>query len=46
MFSILVATDSHLGYEESNPVIGDDSFVTFEEILIKAVEQDVRYLQF
>lgn len=40
-FNILVATDIHLGYEETDPNIGEDSFVTFEEILIKANERDV-----
>lgn len=42
-FKILVATDCHLGYEESDPNIGDDSFKTFEEILIKATEHEVSY---
>ncbi|RKP22236.1 Metallo-dependent phosphatase-like protein [Syncephalis pseudoplumigaleata] len=31
--SILVATDNHLGYLEKDPVRGQDSFQTFEEIL-------------
>lgn len=31
--SILVATDNHLGYLEKDPVRGEDSFQTFEEIL-------------
>lgn len=44
VFSFLIATDCHLGYEETNHIIGDDSFVTFEEILLKAVEQDVRQI--
>ncbi|KAL6065853.1 Double-strand break repair protein [Balamuthia mandrillaris] len=29
----LVATDNHLGYAEKDPIRGDDSFNTFEEIL-------------
>lgn len=41
VFSFLIATDCHLGYEENNQIIGNDSFVTFEEILIKAVDQNV-----
>ncbi|KAK6644631.1 hypothetical protein RUM43_000899 [Polyplax serrata] len=41
VFSFLIATDCHLGYEESNHIIGDDSFITFEEILLKAVQHDV-----
>ena len=32
-FSILISTDNHLGYKEFDPVIGDDSFRTFEEVL-------------
>ena len=30
---ILIATDNHLGYEERDPIRGEDSFRTFEEIL-------------
>lgn len=41
VFYILVATDCHLGYEENDPIIGDDSFIAFEEILIKAVDNNV-----
>merc|ERR1740128_759585 len=33
VFNILIATDIHLGYNEKHPTRGDDSFVTFEEIL-------------
>ena len=40
-FKILVATDCHLGYEEGDPTVGEDSFKTFEEILIKASENEV-----
>lgn len=36
MFRILIATDNHLGFMERDPVRGNDSFVTFEEILQKA----------
>lgn len=39
-FSILVATDSHLGYLEKDPVRGDDSFKAFEEILKLAAESE------
>ncbi|XP_039955004.1 double-strand break repair protein MRE11 [Bactrocera tryoni] len=41
---ILVATDNHLGYAEKNAVRGDDSFVTFEEILQLAVQEDVDFI--
>ncbi|KAI1321068.1 Double-strand break repair protein mre11a [Mortierella claussenii] len=40
-FSILVATDNHLGYLEKDPVRGDDSFVAFEEILSLAAQAEV-----
>lgn len=30
---VLLATDNHLGYAEKDPVRGDDSFRTFQEIL-------------
>lgn len=38
---ILIATDNHLGYQECDPIIGDDSFVAFEEILDLAVKNKV-----
>ncbi|KAJ9462329.1 Double-strand break repair protein mus-23 [Diplonema papillatum] len=40
----LVATDNHLGAYEKTPVRRDDSFVTFEEILEKAVEHKVDFV--
>ncbi|KAG0293188.1 Double-strand break repair protein mre11a, partial [Dissophora globulifera] len=40
-FSILVATDNHLGYLEKDPVRKDDSFAAFEEILALAAESEV-----
>ncbi|KAF2076751.1 hypothetical protein CYY_001940 [Polysphondylium violaceum] len=38
---ILVATDNHLGYLEKDPIRGDDSFNSFEEILNYAVQLKV-----
>jgi DNA repair exonuclease SbcCD nuclease subunit len=35
-FRIMVATDHHLGYKESDPVTGCDSFDSFEECLLQA----------
>lgn len=32
-FKILIVTDTHLGYKGEDPVRGNDSFRTFEEIL-------------
>jgi double-strand break repair protein MRE11 len=38
---ILIATDNHLGYNEKDPVRGNDSFDAFEEILKYARDLDV-----
>lgn len=38
---ILIATDNHLGYLEKDPVRGNDSFITFEEILQQAKKLQV-----
>ncbi|XP_069495368.1 double-strand break repair protein MRE11 isoform X2 [Ambystoma mexicanum] len=43
-FNILVATDIHLGYMEKDAVRGNDSFVTFDEILRLAQEHEVDFL--
>lgn len=37
---ILIASDVHLGHQESDPVRGEDSFVAFEEVLSLAAERD------
>lgn len=39
--SLLIATDNHLGYAEKDPIRGNDSFDTFEEILRLAQEHQV-----
>lgn len=40
IFKILIATDNHIGYLERDPIRGQDSFQTFEEILqIAELEQ-------
>ncbi len=38
---IMLATDNHVGYMERDPVRGQDSIRTFEEILQLAVQHDV-----
>lgn len=38
---ILVTTDNHVGYMENDPVVGDDSWKTFHEILSIAKANDV-----
>uniref|UniRef100_A0A1Y1N0S8 Mre11 DNA-binding domain-containing protein n=1 Tax=Photinus pyralis TaxID=7054 RepID=A0A1Y1N0S8_PHOPY len=43
-FKILVATDIHLGFAEKNAIRGQDSFVTFEEILQLASKNKVDFL--
>ena len=37
---ILIATDNHLGYQEKDPIRGNDSFEAFEEILKLARERE------
>ena len=41
MFRMLVSSDIHLGYAEKDPVKGDDSFKSFDELLRIGVEQEV-----
>ncbi|KFO29213.1 Double-strand break repair protein MRE11A, partial [Fukomys damarensis] len=41
-FKILVATDIHLGFMEKDAVRGNDTFVTLDEILRLAQENEVR----
>ncbi|OAV94569.1 hypothetical protein PTTG_03792 [Puccinia triticina 1-1 BBBD Race 1] len=41
---ILVATDNHIGYAESDPIRGQDSINTFREILQLAVDHEVDML--
>ncbi|KAG0151051.1 hypothetical protein CROQUDRAFT_598967 [Cronartium quercuum f. sp. fusiforme G11] len=41
---ILVATDNHIGYAESDPIRGQDSINTFREILQLAIDHDVDML--
>lgn len=38
---ILVATDSHVGFEERDPIRKDDSWKSFHEVMCLAKEQDV-----
>ena len=38
---IMLATDNHIGYLERDPIRGQDSINTFEEILKLAVKHDV-----
>ncbi|XP_072258772.1 double-strand break repair protein MRE11 [Pyxicephalus adspersus] len=45
-FKILVATDIHLGYMEKDAIRGNDSFVTFDEILRLARDNEVDFLLF
>lgn len=44
LLKILVATDNHLGYAEKDNVRGNDSFITFEEILQNAVQNEVDFI--
>jgi len=36
-----VATDSHVGYAERDPIRGDDSWQSFDEVMRIAKERDV-----
>ncbi|GIY60226.1 double-strand break repair protein MRE11 [Caerostris extrusa] len=44
VLKILLATDCHLGYLESDAIRGSDSIVTFEEILKIAVDKEVDFI--
>ncbi|KAG5678522.1 hypothetical protein PVAND_008189 [Polypedilum vanderplanki] len=44
IIKILIATDIHLGYDESNEETGNDSFNTFEEILMLANSRNVDFI--
>lgn len=39
---ILITTDNHVGFEERDPVRGEDSFLALEEAMGIAVQQQVR----
>ena len=39
---IMVSTDNHLGFEEKDPIRGNDSFAAFEEVLSIAKRTKVR----
>lgn len=41
---LLVASDNHLGFMEDDPIRGDDSFKSFEEILQKARDNSVDFV--
>lgn len=38
---ILISTDNHVGYNERDPIRGDDSWKSFHEVMCVAKEQDV-----
>ena len=42
--TLMVATDLHLGYKERHPILKNDSFEAFEEILNKAKHHNVDFL--
>ena len=43
-FRILISSDSHLGFKEADPVLGDDSFRVFDEVLEKANQLEVDFV--
>lgn len=44
MFEILITTDNHMGYNENDQVMGDDSYDSFEETLQIANDLDVDFV--
>ena len=44
IFTILVATDLHVGYAERDPIRGNDSFEAFEEVLKYAAFENVDFV--
>jgi len=44
MFRIMIATDNHIGYLENDQIRGDDSFNSFEEILVQSKNENVDFL--
>lgn len=38
---VLVSTDNHVGYNERDPIRGDDSWKAFDEVMRLAKERDV-----
>jgi len=43
-FRIMISTDNHLGYLETDPIRGDDSFVSFREMLQHARANQVDFV--
>lgn len=43
-FRILIATDTHLGFKCEDPIRGNDSFETFEEILKIGRRENVDFI--
>ena len=44
LFSIMISTDNHCGYKERDNVIGQDSFLAFEEVLENAIDYESDFL--
>lgn len=40
----MLATDNHIGYNERDPIRGQDAINTFKEILELARKNDVRFV--
>ena len=43
-FRILVASDNHVGYKETDSIRGEDSFEAFEEVFKIAQEEKVDFI--
>lgn len=44
LFRIMITTDNHIGFLEQDQIRGNDSFNTFEEILIKSKNENVDFI--
>lgn len=44
IFRILIATDTHVGFKERDPLRGNDSFEIWEEILQIAKRENVDFM--
>jgi len=40
----MISSDNHLGYKDKHPIIGEDSYNAFEEVLRTAKEQKVDFV--
>ena len=44
VFKILITTDNHMGFREKDPIVGQDSFDSFEECLQIGNQKNVDFV--